>query len=53
MGFMVNEKMKGRINFSTVGIALGILVVVVSIIWVAILNLGRNKYSGNEIMWVG
>ncbi|MHB9027404.1 MAG: hypothetical protein ACYC9O_01405 [Candidatus Latescibacterota bacterium] len=50
---MLNGKLKIKMNFGTLGIVLGVLVVVVSIVWVTILSLGRDEYSGNEITWVG
>ncbi len=51
--YTVNGKMKEKMNVSTLGVALGVLVVIVSVVWVAILSLGRDKYTGNEITWVG
>jgi len=53
IGFMANGKWRDKVSFGKLGIVLGILVVVVSIVWVTILSLGKDNYSGNEITWVG
>lgn len=45
--------MMQKMQMSKLGIALGVLVVIVSVVWVALVSLGRDKYSGNEITWVG
>ena len=49
--------MKGEIgkscNFGVLGIILGVLVVVLSIVWVAIMILSNDDKSGEEVTWVG
>jgi hypothetical protein len=50
---MVICMMKKKMGFGTLGIAVGVLVVIVSIIWVAMINLGREDRGGNEVTWVG
>ncbi len=49
----MNLKNMHRVKVGRLGVILGILVVVISIVFVAILNIGRDEYSGNEITWVG
>lgn len=49
---MAKTKPEGGMQFGTLGIALGILVVVVSVVWVTILSLGHNRHA-DEITWVG
>ncbi len=50
---MVTDKAKKRVRFGTLGIVLGIMVVIVSIVWVAIINVCRHDQCGNEVTWVG
>ena len=40
-------------NFGTLGMVMGVLVVIASIVWVTMLNLSRDDHAGNDITWVG
>ena len=46
-------KIPKKMNYGTLGMVMGALVVIASIVWVAVLNLSRNDRSGNDITWVG
>jgi len=47
---LVDEKKSG-LGFGTLGIIIGIFVVVLTIVWVTIVNLADND-NPNEITWV-
>ena len=50
----MEEKIKKGFDFRALGILLGILVVVISIAWVAIINLSKDdKKTGEDISWIG
>ncbi|MFA6471525.1 MAG: hypothetical protein WCU00_05725 [Candidatus Latescibacterota bacterium] len=49
----MKEKSKGKFRFTTLGIALGIIVVVLSVVWVTIINLCDDDPGANDITWVG
>jgi hypothetical protein len=40
-------------DFGKLGVVMGVLVVIASIVWVTMLNLSRNDRAGNDITWVG
>ena len=44
---------KKKVNFGTLGVAIGIVVVIISIVWVTIASLCRDDRGGNEVTWVG
>ena len=47
------ERAKGKFRFTTLGIVLGIIVVVLSIVWVTVINLYQDDPGANDITWVG
>lgn len=49
----MDGKMLKKMNFGTMGVVMGILVVIASIVWVAVLSLSRDDRAGNDITWVG
>lgn len=50
---MVAECSKEKFRFTTLGIVLGIIVVVLSIVWVTVINLYQDDSGANDITWVG
>jgi len=50
---MVAERSKEKFRFTTLGIVLGIIVVVLSIVWVTVINLYQDDSGANDITWVG
>ena len=50
---MVTDKAKSKVKFGTLGIVLGVMVVIVSIVWVAMISICRHDHCGNEVTWVG
>ena len=48
---MEGEKGK-KFNFRTIGIIVGILVVLISIVWVTVVN-WFDKDTSNDVTWVG
>ena len=49
----VNDQDKPKFQFSTAGILLGVIFVVVSIVWFAIAVISDKDSSGEDITWVG
>lgn len=49
----VSGLFKKKMGFGTLGIVLGVMVVIVSIVWVAMINLTRDDHTGNDVTWVG
>ena len=47
------EIAKEKNRFTTLGIVLGIIVVVLSIVWVTVINLCHDDTAANDITWVG
>ena len=45
--------MEKGFDFGTLGIIIGVLIVVVSIVWVALMTLSNDDKSGEGITWVG
>jgi hypothetical protein len=50
---IVAEGPKGKFKYSTLGVVLGIIVIVLSIVWVTVMNLYRDDPDANDITWVG
>jgi len=50
---MVTDKAKRTVKFGTLGIVLGVMVVIVSIVWVTMINICRHDHGANEVTWVG
>ena len=48
----VNE-LKKKLSFSTVGIIIGIFLVIMSLVWVAITVISGSEQSAEDITWVG
>ena len=49
----MKENSKGKFRFTTLGIVLGIIVVVLSVVWVTMINLYHDDPGANDITWVG
>ena len=49
---MNNHEKKG-LNFSTIGIAVGIFFVLVSIVWVTVTVISGSETSSDDVTWVG
>jgi len=49
----VDEQNSRKIQFSTVGIVIGILLVIMSLVWVTKAVITGNKQSGEDVTWVG
>jgi hypothetical protein len=49
----VDGKFLKKMNFGTLGMVMGVLVVIASVVWVTMLNLGRDDHASNDITWVG
>jgi len=52
-GCMVIGLLKKRMGFGTLGIVLGVVVVIVSIVWVTFISFTREDRTGNDVTWVG
>jgi hypothetical protein len=50
---LVAEGSKGKFGYTTLGIVLGIIVIVLSIVWVTVMNLYHDDPDANDITWVG
>ena len=46
-------EMKKRFDFGVMGIILGVIVVVLSIVWVVMMILSNDSKSCEEVTWVG
>jgi len=49
----VSEQSGRKIQFSTVGIIIGIILVVMSLIWVTRAVISGKEQSGEDVTWVG
>ena len=45
--------MKRKMSLRAFSIVLGVMVVIVSIVWVTMISLCRADKAGNEVTWVG
>ena len=49
----MKEKTEKHVDFGTVGIIIGILVAVLSVVWVTVSMTRSDEMSGDGITWVG
>lgn len=49
----MKEQEKGMPRYGKLGIILGAMVVIVSIVWVTMVHICRHDHGGNEVTWVG
>ena len=50
---MVKAQEKRNPRYGKLGIILGAIVVIASIVWVTIIHFCRRDHGGNEVTWVG
>jgi hypothetical protein len=50
---MVKDQGKGMPPYGKLGIILGAMVVIVSIVWVTLVHFCHRDHGGNEVTWVG
>ena len=50
---MVKEKEKRNPRYGKLGIILGAIVVIASLVWVTVLHFCHRDHGGNEVTWVG
>ncbi len=49
----VSDQEKKEFRFSTLGIIIGVLLVVVSVVWVTMSIISGKETSGEDVTWVG